>query len=151
MAANSSPNDVVKVQLPEVIDERLDLALVVGKTHPKMELNCSNLKRINSVGIRNFKATLNRVRIEGGHITFVGVTPPLMEAMDFVSNLVPPEASIESVYLPYCCTACAHAFQELQPYAGIEDRQEELETSVCPKCGKIAEFDNIPEIYFKKR
>lgn len=149
MSENPNPPTKVVVQLPEVIDERVDFVKVIGKSMPDMLIDCSQLKRINSVGVRNLKIALNRLRIDGSKLTFVGISPPLTEAMDFVSNLIPEEATIESIYLPYCCTGCGLQFQELNPYAGLSARRDQLMTAVCPKCGKSAEFDNLPEIYFK--
>jgi hypothetical protein len=113
-----------------------------------MYLDFSQIKRINSVGIRDLKVCLNRLRIESAEIVFVGVTPPIMEARDFVSNLFPENSKIESVYLPYVCSACQLSFLNLVPAGELKGHQEDLMRSPCIRCGHTSEFDHVAELYF---
>lgn len=149
MSPSSSKNDVAQIQLPEVIDERADLDALFGKTRPVVRIDCGKVKRINSVGIRTLMLTLVRLEKEGAKLVFTELTPPMVEASDFISNLLPKGVTVESIFLPYCCTACQHLFMVLHPTAQIAGKGSAIEHSECVKCGGDAEFDHVPELYFK--
>lgn len=148
MTQAPKPSLQARIQLPEVIDERVDLAVLFGKTRPNLRISCANVKRINSVGLRGLKATLARLEREGAQLVFEAITPPLIEAIDFISNLIPAHSRIESVFVPYCCTACMQNFLVLYPFDQLKEKQSEIEYEKCVNCGKVARFDHMPELYF---
>ena len=149
MSKENSTTEISKVTLPEVIDERIDLDRLFGKPKGQLNLHFGEVKRITSMGIRAFKMSLDRLKAEKVSIVLVEVTPPIIEAMDFISNLIPLGSRIESVLLPYSCRECKNDFMVLHPFQDLSTKQTELESAPCTLCGKASEFDHLKEIYFK--
>lgn len=120
-----------------------------GNPKPLFRVDCGSVKRINSVGVRSLKMALRRMTIDGSKFVLEGVTSPLVEAIDFVSNLLPDGTVIESVYLPYACPDCMQSFQVLFRTGDLAKDLSNAESAPCPQCGKDAEFDHMPEVYYK--
>src|SRR4051794_15688471 len=93
-------NDVLYVKLSGTIDERSDIDVAIGKTPSKLIINCKELVRINSHGVRVWVKFFQKLTENGVQVTFQECSPVIVQQLNLIGNFIPKTAVIESVCAP---------------------------------------------------
>ena len=126
------------------VTEETSFAEVLRVEAPVLVLDLSQVRRINSAGVRewvNFVAELGR---QGRLLVFescsVAVVQQLNMVVDFRGG-----AQVRSILLPYYCGTCDAERLQLLDVSGASPT---LATVLpCATCGESMEFDDLPESY----
>lgn len=133
--------------LAGVIDETVNFASSFPGSESSMTLNCKEVSRINSVGIKLWREHFQKVRQAGGALKFKELSPPLVSTLNYLSDFI-EKKEIESICAPFLCSKCnAITLQTLT----LDQAKKYLSSQpkvACNQCKTDAEFDEIPEEYF---
>lgn len=128
------------------ITEASDFSSVLRQATNPVHIDLGGVRRINSIGTRawiRFIQSLSadrQVRLERCAVA-------MTQQMASVAGML-GRATVVSVMLPYLCDSCGHDEDSEMQLEGRRDIQFD-ETIVCPKCGDVMEFDELPETYLK--
>jgi len=135
----------VLVKLTGVLDEtfnRKDLASARGS----LVIDLDDVRRITSFGVREWMAALKDLSTD--YVAFVKCRPAVVAQFNMIANFG-GGGQVISIYLPYLCPACGTEHEEL---VDLRHRYDVVSAGPpdmpCPKCGALAEFDDIPQSYF---
>jgi serine/threonine protein kinase len=144
-----SPQGVI-VHLSGPVDEKL-----VGKRIAAMIADAETLifdldqvTRVTSYGVREWLAMLDGIK--ASYYCFIKARPAVVMQFNVVTYFS-GRGEVISGYAPYVCGSCGEAIDLLVDF---RTQRHMLHSSSytkeipCPKCGKRAEFDDIPEAYF---
>lgn len=142
-------DNVLTVKLLGSIDERSELDEILGKLPAELHLNCREIVRINSHGIRSWVKYFSSVVKNGTKLRFTELSPTLVQPMNLMANFIPASAVVESICLPYFCSGCKTQFISISSVAELAKTPKKAPDVQCPKCGKgTALFDDIESEYF---
>jgi DNA-directed RNA polymerase subunit RPC12/RpoP len=134
------------ITLSGTIDENDDFSKLIGQPQGKVHIKCKGVTRINSMGVKNwikfFSALGTKATLE-----FSELTTPLVENSNMIQNFV-PRGSVQSVMVPYRCTACSTNLVAEMKTAAIIQAEFNPPAVNCPKCAASAEFDDMPDEFF---
>jgi anti-anti-sigma regulatory factor len=133
-------------KLSGTIEENTNLDEAIGPNKPQMEINCKNVSRINSIGIKGWIKYFQNCQSKGSKLVFVECSTAIVEQINLISNFT-CGGTVESIYLPYCCTKCRAELAGLLKVEDLKKMNMNLPTLNCNKCDGKAEFDDIPEDY----
>jgi hypothetical protein len=134
---------VTRVALAGEIDEHADFAPLRELLRGDVELELAGIRRINSCGVRewvNFVRDLPRA----SSLTFRACSTAFVTQLNMIFNFRGP-ARIVSFHAPYVCDVCGHD-DELLVEVGAGGKVE-LPAPLCPTCGDVMQFDDLPERY----
>ena len=111
------------------------------------DIFCSEVKRINSMGIKHWITTFEKLRNEGKRIRFRELSVPLVIQSSFVRGMVSPK-EVESFFVPFFCETCES--EHVYPFTTeeVQKTQYQIPSRTCPKCEGPLEFDANPATYF---
>ena len=134
---------VTTVALAGEIDEHADFTPLRAQLRGVVELDLAGIRRINSCGVREW---VNFVRDlpEASSLTFRACSTAFVTQLNMIFNFRGP-AKIRSFHAPYVCDVCGHD-DELLVEVGPGGKVE-LPAPVCPTCGDVMQFDDLPERY----
>ena len=143
-------NGICKVKLSGAISERDSLEINPGSV-AEVHINCRDVLRINSMGLRNWLsgiATL-RAKLKGADskLRFFELSVAIVNQCNRVSGLV-RGSEIVSLYLPYYCSHCNAELEELALASELKKGKWTVPTIICPKCANSMTFDAKPGDYF---
>ncbi|CAN5128971.1 hypothetical protein BH11MYX1_BH11MYX1_45860 [soil metagenome] len=137
---------VTYVALVGVIDEAADLAPVTRLPGP-MVVDLSELRRINSVGVRcwmDFVRAREATRDPRETLTFERCSPAMVSQMSMITRFMGARSRVASVLVPYRCTSCGA--DHLEPLTVATNVQVQP-TRSCSKCQARMELDELVETY----
>lgn len=140
----------LKASLQGIVDESVDLAKLVGIDFTSLELNCREVTRINSLGVREWRTYFHRLRCDAVSIRFVELSPVLVTSLCVVSHMVEP-AEIHSICAPFQCTSCSKTSLVvfgIEQLKALDPVRRDLAPVPCQECGKPASFDDYADEYF---
>ena len=131
------------------INETANFAKDLGETAPDTVLNCKEISRINSVGVKTWVHYFQACAQKGTKLRFVECSPAIVEQLNLISNFS-CGGKVESIYVPFACTGagCKKAFVGLFKTQDLRNSGFELPAVKCKICGAEAIFDDLPEEYF---
>jgi ABC-type transporter Mla MlaB component len=142
----------LNVDLPALIDERFEFSkLVPALPTEELKVSCKQVRRINSMGLRNLLKFVNQVRSSKIKLSFIEVTPPLVEQASMLRNLL-TSTEVESMLLPYYCENCDETQLKLSSTKGLSQNAIQAEianTVICQGCQMQTKFDAVVEHYVK--
>jgi hypothetical protein len=112
-----------------------------------MDVVTKEVPRINSVGVKAWIKYFQSVSAKGVQLRFLECSTAIVEQINLISNFA-CGGSIESIYVPFCCTSCNTELLGLFRTEDLKKIQFQLPDLKCSKCGGVASFDDIPEEYF---
>lgn len=127
------------------ITEESDFAPLLEALPAKCVLDLSNVKRINSTGVRKWiqfmraVPAVQSVRLEKCPVLFVS-------QMNMIAGFA-GHATVASVSVPLICTACEEPAEEVVELDGFSP-EAFTTTSVCSACGGKLALDAEPLDYF---
>lgn len=114
----------------------------------------SEVRFVNSIGLRGWIIWIKKAA--GMSIQFIKCPRYVVDQMNILEGFLPPNARVESFYIPYYCESCDHTEMFLAERGrdfkeGTADVKEGIlvkDELPCPKCGNPAEMDVLKERYF---
>ena len=150
MNENHLKPETFRFEFPEVVNENTNFESIAKPTTANLLIDCSKVIRINSVGIKGLKRAFENGEAAGAHFSFVGITPAVMDVVDLITNFLPKNSEIMSMFRPYACMSCQHTFLKLYGFDEIRQNTSEMMNTICTKCGSEAELDDIIDLSFRR-
>lgn len=139
--------NVLVVRLAGSIEESVNFDQLIGPPAPEMHINCKEVPRINSVGVKAWIKYFGTAQSKGTRLKFLECSTAIVEQINLISNFV-CGGVVESIYVPFSCTGCKSELVGLFKTEDLKKLQLKLPDLKCSKCGGKAVFDDIPEEYF---
>lgn len=141
----SGPKGLI-VSIEGPIDDRDELEKELGQFLGSLTVHCEAVTRINSIGVKKWMKFFQDLRNKNVDVYFEAVSPALVEQFNQVKNFG-CGGSVISFMLPYRCAPCNHNFSMKELVQQVRAKGSPPPHYKCPKCGKDAEFDELPEEY----
>lgn len=138
---------VLTVRLTGSIEENVNFEQLIGTPPAELVVNCKEVPRINSVGVKAWIKYFQNCQAKGTKIRFVECSIPIVEQINLISNFT-CGGTVESIFVPFACVGCKSELVGLFKVADLRRIQLKLPELKCSKCGNKAVFDDIPEEYF---
>lgn len=129
------------------IEETVDFDELFGPPPEDMEINCKEVPRINSVGVKGWIRYFQNCRAKGTNLHFVECSTAIVEQINLISNFT-CGGSVDSIFVPFSCSKCKSELVGLFKTADLKRIEFKLPDLKCTKCGGAATFDDIPDEFF---
>lgn len=139
--------NVLCIKLVGSIEETVNFDELLGPPAPEMEVNCKEIPRINSVGVKAWIKYFQICKQKGAKIRFVECSTAIVEQINLISNFT-CDGIVESIFVPFSCTNCKSELVGLFKTVDLKKMELKLPNLKCSKCGNNAVFDDIPEEFF---
>ncbi len=140
--------DIFSVKLAGSIEESVDFMTLIGMpSSNRMEVNCKEVARINSMGVKAWMKFFQNVYQKGVAVRFVECSTAVVELMNMISNFA-CGGTVESLYVPYVCRDCKKELLGLYRVADLKKLAFKVPDLSCPKCQGTASFDDNLNEYF---
>jgi len=136
-----SVGEVVDVQLGGWITETSNLDLSKIPAGPPVTIDVGDVRVINSIGCRDWMQFLTAVCSQSPSVTIRRLSPMFAFHASTIRNLL-ARAQVESMLLPWACSACEHYVELLQ-----DAKAKIPATSSCPKCRGEMVLDTFTGVY----
>jgi anti-anti-sigma regulatory factor len=140
-------DNVLTVRLSGSIEESTNFDQLIGPPPPQLVVNCKEVPRINSVGVKAWIKYFQGVTTQGTKLKFVECSTAIVEQINLISNFT-CGGTVESIYVPFACQNCKSELVGLFKTADLKQFGQDIPELKCTKCGGSAVFDDIPEEYF---
>jgi hypothetical protein len=137
---------VLIVRLSGSIEESVNFDEVLGPPPAEMDINCKEIPRINSIGVKAWIRYFQGAQAKGTRIRFLECSTAIVEQINLISNFT-CGGEVESIYVPFSCTQCKTELVGLFKTEDLKKLDLELPELKCSKCGGKAIFDDIPDEY----
>lgn len=138
--------DILTVDFIGEIDEFVRLQDLVGETGPKLHVNCRQLTRMNSNGIREWHHFFKNLRKKGVELRFLECPPAIMRHANFLPSLILKE-EVVSVCVAFRCDSCGKEELTVHSLKDLSRVMSATPTLPCPNCKQTMELDDLPEDY----
>jgi anti-anti-sigma regulatory factor/DNA-directed RNA polymerase subunit RPC12/RpoP len=138
---------ILTVRLAGSIEESVNFDQLIGPPPAELHVNCKEIPRINSVGVKAWIKYFQSVQAKGTKLVFKECSTAIVEQINLISNFT-CGGSVESIYVPFSCTGCKAELVGVFKTEDLRRLQLKLPDLKCSKCGGKAVFDDIPEEYF---
>ena len=139
--------NVLVVRISGSIEENVNFDQLIGTPAQEMHINCKEIPRINSVGVKAWIKYFTSAQQKGSKLKFMECSTAIVEQINLISNFV-CGGSVESIYVPFSCTNCRGELIGLFRVSDLQKLKLKLPELKCSKCGGKAVFDDIEEEYF---
>lgn len=143
-------NDMPILQMFGIINEDANFDSIELPEHSELLLDGGGITSINSCGTREFIAWIKEISAQRP-IVYLRCSRVLVEQLGIVDGFLPPNARVESVYVPYFCENCESVTSlliEQKDFPTVEKMT--LPASIkCSNCEKDAQIDIIEHEYFR--
>ena len=135
------------VRLSGSIEESVNFDQLIGPPPVEMFVNCKEVPRINSVGVKGWIKYFQTCQSKGTKLHFQECSTAIVEQVNLISNFTCGGA-VESILVPFSCTNCKAELVGLFKTEDLKKLNMNVPDLKCTKCGGKAVFDDIPEEYF---
>lgn len=135
------------VKLSGSIEENVNLEEMVGSVPADVVVNCKEISRINSVGVKGWIKYFQGLQNKGVKLKFIECSTAIVEQINLISNFTCGGA-VESIFVPFACQSCKTELIALFKVADLKSGGLQLPELKCSKCSGKAVFDDIEEEYF---
>jgi anti-anti-sigma regulatory factor len=135
--------DNVHLRLAGSLDESAQLPAYPDGILGRLIVDLEQLNMINSMGIRKWVDWTKTIRCKGG-MTLIKCSTAVVTQLNVLYGFLPPDAKVESFFVPYHCDHCGHE----EAFLWVVSGQQPENTRVCPKCADMMEIEVIRERYF---
>lgn len=139
--------NILAVRLAGSIEESVNFDQLIGPPAAEMHVNCKEIPRINSVGVKAWIKYFQGAQTKGSKLKFQECSTAIVEQINLISNFT-CGGEVESIFVPFSCNNCKSELVGLFKTADLKARNMEIPDLKCTKCGGTAVFDDIPEEYF---
>ena len=135
------------VRLAGTLDLSLGDHKILNEGAEHVVFDFDGIRRVTSFGILMWTRTVEELSVP-----YVGMwrcRPCIVQQLNVVADFA-GKCDLLSVYLPYACDGCDREFDVLWDMRDRHARalKGDVSDEPCPKCGKPAEFDDLPSNYF---
>lgn len=145
--AKEANGNILTIRLSGSIEETVNLEEMVGATPAEVRVDCKEITRINSVGVKGWIKYFQTLQAKNVKMTFFQCSTAIVEQVNLISNFV-CGGTVESIYVPFACTNCKAELIALFRTADLNPQSIQLPELKCTKCSGKAVFDDIEEEYF---
>ena len=131
----------ILIRLNGEVDENSDLENILGKLSGRVDIDCRDVKRMNSSGVRRWMQYFRNAIGLGAEVTLSSCSSVIVEQLNLVSDFG-CGAKIQSVLLPYYCSGCSIETESLYLVDTLKDAAFKPEPKVCTICGHTTVFDD---------
>jgi len=135
------------VKLAGVLDDTVDFETLIGPMPRVILVECSQITRVNSIGVKRWMQYFALVPASQAQIVYVDCSPAIVEQFNMVVNFG-GAGRIRSVQAPFTCMGCDHRFVEIYMTENLLKEKFNIGSRHCPKCKGEAVFDDHPAEYF---
>lgn len=139
--------NVLVVKISGSIEESANFDQLIGPPVGEMAINCKDIPRINSVGVKSWIKYFQSCQAKGSKLSFFECSPAIVEQINLISNFT-CGGKVESIYLPFACANCKTELVGLFKAEDLKKINFDVPALKCTKCGGQASFDDIPDEYF---
>lgn len=133
------------VAIRGVIDENADLSPLSGLRAPSVQINMSEVRRINSFGVRSWIEALRNIP-DTVALEFVECPPPVIDQCNMVHGFL-GHGVPTSFYAMMVCESCEEEIDKLFQTEDCRALGGKLPRTTCAACGGEMEVDDIEEQY----
>ena len=144
--AKEQKGSALVVRLSGSIEESVNFDQLIGPPPAELVVNCKEIPRINSVGVKAWIKYFQSTQAKGTKLTFVECSTAIVEQINLISNFT-CGGVVESIYVPFACTGCKTELIGLFKADSLKKMGINIPELKCTKCGGKALFDDIPEEY----
>ena len=142
----TEPDTVV---ISGIIDEYADFSSLSQRAQQSLNVDLSQVTRMNSSGIRTWIQSIMRHKIE---LNLTNCSPVVVEQFSMIPEFIGKNGFVESFQAQFICGSCGTETQDtfqvgVDVFPGQNYSDHVLEKT-CPSCGQSMDFDHNPEIYF---
>jgi DNA-directed RNA polymerase subunit RPC12/RpoP len=134
-----------RLKLGGIIDHSFVIDLRISPQRREIHVDCRDIQRINSDGIKNWVKQFSRLRNAGISISFISLPPILVDLSRYIPGLV-DKVEVVSIQLPFRCIPCDQDFVTIQAVRK-NSTFEQASKHDCPHCSHRLLFDDLPESY----
>ncbi len=135
------------VKLTGSIEETVNFEQLIGPPPAEMYVNCKEIPRINSVGVKGWIKFFQGCQAKGTKLHFTDCSTAIVEQINLISNFT-CGGTVDSIYVPFSCTGCKTELVGLFKTEDLKKMNMQIPDLKCSKCAGKAVFDDIPEEYF---
>lgn len=135
------------VELSGIINEHAVFDQLIASPAQEMRISCKAITRINSVGVRMWINSFQKVLAKGVKITLVECSTVIVEQLNMIVNFS-AGMKVESILVPLSCGKCRAGSVALFKSEDLKATGFNIPDGKCPACGGTATFDDIAEEYF---
>ncbi len=139
--------NLLAIRLVGSIEETVNFDDLLGVPSGDIEINCKEIPRINSVGVKAWIKYFQGCQAKGIKISFIECSTAIVEQINLISNFT-CGGSVESIFVPFSCTQCKSELVGLFKTEDLKKMELKIPDLKCSKCGNKAVFDDIPEEFF---
>lgn len=139
--------NILVVKISGSIEESVNFDQLIGPPPAELHVNCKEIPRINSVGVKAWIKYFQAAQAKGTKIKFIECSSAIVDQLNLISNFS-AGGVVESIYVPFSCTNCKTELMGLFKSEDLKKLNFEIPELKCSKCGNKAVFDDIPEEYF---
>ena len=144
--STSIENGICFVKMTGAINESSPVNFDYGSAR-EVHIDCGSIARMNSMGVRNWSAWFEKLRLENIKLRFSNLSVALISQCNFVLGIVAAN-EVESLAIPYFCESCTKEFVVMRSTSEIRSTNYIVPPLTCPFCNSTAEFDGSPVSYF---
>lgn len=133
---------LVKVWFKGTISEGVDLVKLVGFSGTELHVNCREVERLNSAGIRNWCLFFDGLRRKGVKLKFLECSPAVSEQCNYIANFM-DRGEVESLCINFLCPECHSASQKIESVKTLVSSNCQAPMENCNQCGKKMELDQL--------
>jgi hypothetical protein len=134
------------VRLSGSVEESVNFDQLIGPPAPEMVMNCKEIPRINSVGVKAWIKYFQGCQAKGAKLKFIECSTAIVEQINLISNFT-CGGIVESILVPFSCVSCKSELVGLFKTEDLKKIGMNIPDLKCTKCGNKAVFDDIPEEY----
>ncbi len=147
-AALQRRDGVSHVAIAGIIDEDNELAALVDQIPPgAVRIDLGQVRRINSLGVRDWVEWVKRLEAKHVQVVLVACSPAVIAQLNMIFGFA-GQGAVESFYIPYVCPSCDVDRTLLVAVAALGPPPHEPPPCTCDQCGQAMEFDDVAASYF---
>jgi hypothetical protein len=139
--------NLLSVRLMGSIEESVNFDQLLGPPPPEMEVNCKEIPRINSVGVKAWIKYFQACQAKGTKLRFKECSIAIVEQINLISNFT-CGGTVVSLFVPFSCSTCKSELVGLFKSEDLKKMGLNIPDLKCTKCNGKAIFDDIPEEFF---
>lgn len=136
---------VDQVVIAGIIDENADLAPLAALGARPIQVSMRGVRRINSFGVRAWIDAVRRIP-HTTRLDFVQCPPPVVDQCNMVAGFL-GHGVLSSFFAPMVCSECDEQLDQLFQTSACRDNGGKLPVTLCPRCGRPMEVDDLEEQY----
>jgi anti-anti-sigma regulatory factor len=134
------------ISVAGVVDETVAFDEVFANLGLNLLLNCKDVTRINSVGIKLWRDFFQKFRQQGGTVQFLELSPPLVSTLNYLKDFVFKQ-EVVSFGVTFYCGNCNKSTIKVYTPETAKELLRGVDKIPCESCACSAELDEVAEEY----